>query len=923
MNPNKAPGPDGLNPCFFQTFWSSIGGAVSASCRNWLAHNLFPDVVHNTNIVLLPKKQNPTSMSDLRPISLCDVRYRLVSKVLANRLRRIIPRIIGVEQSAFVEGRSIIDNVLIATETLHTMNTRRYAKDGEIAVKVDISKAFDRVEWAYLENLLQKMGFSDTWVRWMTLCVTSVRYSVVVNSKTVGPVLPERGLQQGCPLSPFLFIICAEGLSFLIRKAVTNGLLQGIRVCRRAPRISHLFFADDSFFFCRAQINEIRVLKGIFETYAAGSGQVINYEKSGLFASKSTHPMLAKGAASILGITSAFGGEHYLGMPSLIGRNRKIAFRFMKERVWQRLQTWRGRKVSNGGREVLIKAVAQAIPTYCMSVYLLPNLLTAELERMMNSFWWGTNGHGGGGINWMAWERTCVRKEAGGMGFRDLRSFNLAMLGKQGWKFQTQPDALVTKIFKARYFPRWDFLSAPPGHGPSYVWQSIRRSQQVVHRGSRWRVGDGTSIRVWEDQWLRNDNNLCITTDKDDTLDGLKVCDLLIPGLLEWDRELVETLFDQRDVLEIFNVPIGVGGARDKLIWHFDSKGNYSVRSAYRVLMESINSRPDLVVHGAWSQLWDLSVPPRIKNFMWRLVREVIPTRAALRRRHIAVPQGCGVCGSNPEDYNHLFFNCSYAIDCWNSAGLSDRFDSIRTSSPQAAGRFQLLLQVAQTDFRDSASIVLWGIWNERNRRVWRNESCTARTAMKLAFDDVSNWLAAQASPVPPAQPAVHPCEKWHAPPFGSLKCNSDVGFHAATNEMGMGIILRDCDGRVVGFKQWHDVGQWTPREGEAAALLSAMSWVAEIGYEDVIFECDAEAISHALDSDEDDLSEFGCLISRCRELLASFPRFRIQVVRRIRNQVAHLLARQSFSLDISHTSYSPPNGMDNILYDVCFASNH
>ncbi|CAN1338290.1 Putative ribonuclease H protein At1g65750 [Linum perenne] len=172
------------------------------------------------------------------------------------------------------------------------------------------------------------------------------------------------------------------------------------------------------------------------------------------------------------------------------------------------------------------------------------------------------------------------------------------MLGKQGWKFQTQPDALVTKIFKARYFPKWDFLSAPPGNGPSYVWQSIRRSQQVVHRGSRWRVGDGTKIRVWEDQWLQSDINLRITTDRDDTLQGLKVCDLLIPGVLEWDRELIESLFNQRDALEIFKVRIGVGGIQDRLIWHFNPKGMYSVRSAYRLLMESINPRPDLVVLG-------------------------------------------------------------------------------------------------------------------------------------------------------------------------------------------------------------------------------------------------------------------------------------------------------------------------------------
>ncbi|CAN1336708.1 hypothetical protein LINPERPRIM_LOCUS37267 [Linum perenne] len=130
------------------------------------------------------------------------------------------------------------------------------------------------------------------------------------------------------------------------------------------------------------------------------------------------------------------------------------------------------------------------------------------------------NGRGGGGINWMTWERTCVRKEAGGMGFHDLRSFNLAI------------------IFKVRYFPRGDFLSAPKGNGPSFIWQSIRRSQ--------------------------------LMTKRDDSLEGLKHCDLLIPDCFEWDQELIESIFDQRDVHEILSVSLSVGGTTDKLIWHFD-----------------------------------------------------------------------------------------------------------------------------------------------------------------------------------------------------------------------------------------------------------------------------------------------------------------------------------------------------------------
>ncbi|CAN1194165.1 Uncharacterized mitochondrial protein AtMg00310 [Linum perenne] len=185
------------------------------------------------------------------------------------------------------------------------------------------------------------------------------------------------------------------------------------------------------------------------------------------------------------------------------------------------------------------------------------------------------------------------------------------MLGKQGWKFLTQPDTLVTKIFKARYFPNGDFLSAPKGNGPSYVWQSIRKSQSVVNRGSRWRIGDGSMVHVWGDQWLRDDNNLCISTAEDALLHGLRVCDLRIPNENAWDMDLIEAIFEERDAKEISNVPLGVGGNVDQRIWHYDKKGAYTVRSAYRVLMNYITPHEDLHVNGSWSDLWNLKVPPR------------------------------------------------------------------------------------------------------------------------------------------------------------------------------------------------------------------------------------------------------------------------------------------------------------------------
>ncbi|CAN0838310.1 LINE-1 retrotransposable element ORF2 protein [Linum grandiflorum] len=390
MGPDKSPGPDGFNPAFYQDIWEVVGPDICRDCRKWLSTSIITPDAQATTIILLPKTDKPETMKDLRPISLCDVRYRILAKVLANRIRRLMPHIIKEEQSAFVQGRSIVDNILITFESLHSMSTKPCPKVGDVALKMDISKVYDRVEWKYLEQVLLTMGFSATWVTWMLMCVRSVRYSVSINNSLHGNFQPTRGLRQGCPLSPFLFILCAEGLTSMIRKASLEGYVHGYRVCRQAPPVSHLLFADDSIFFFKASIQEARKMRTIFDAYSSASGQLINFEKSGIFFNKGLDTMMQQGISALLNIHNPFDTSRYLGVPVLVGKNRSIAFQTVYDRMWQKLQTWQGKKLSRGGKEVLLKAVAQALPAYSMNVFLLPDLLTEDLERMMNSFWWGS-----------------------------------------------------------------------------------------------------------------------------------------------------------------------------------------------------------------------------------------------------------------------------------------------------------------------------------------------------------------------------------------------------------------------------------------------------------------------------------------------------------------------------------------------------
>lgn len=212
MDPDKAPGPEGLNPVFYRRFWDFCGEETFNACCHWLEVGNFPYSVHDTSIVLIPKCDNPSSMNDWRPISLCNVVYKLLSKVLANRLKSVLSKCISIEQFAFISGRSILDNVIVASEIIHHMKCKTRGKQGEVALKIDISNAYDRVNWGYLRAMMEKMGFSTRWVNWIMLCVSSVSYSVLVNSYAVSPIIPNRDLRQDDPLSPYLFIICAEGL---------------------------------------------------------------------------------------------------------------------------------------------------------------------------------------------------------------------------------------------------------------------------------------------------------------------------------------------------------------------------------------------------------------------------------------------------------------------------------------------------------------------------------------------------------------------------------------------------------------------------------------------------------------------------------------------------------------------------------------
>ncbi|XP_065637926.1 uncharacterized protein LOC136071035 [Quercus suber] len=192
------------------------------------------------------------------------------------------------EESAFIADRLITDNILIAFESLHHMKTNCTGNKGFMAMKLDMSKAYDRVEWVFLEQILLKLGFQEAWVDLIMECITTVSYSILVNGEPKGMITPSRGLRQGDPLSPYLFLFCAEGLNALLCDAVVRGDIHGFSICRNGPKLTYLFFADDCLIFCRSTLEECHKIQELLGYYEVALGQIINKEKTTLLFSKNT-----------------------------------------------------------------------------------------------------------------------------------------------------------------------------------------------------------------------------------------------------------------------------------------------------------------------------------------------------------------------------------------------------------------------------------------------------------------------------------------------------------------------------------------------------------------------------------------------------------------------------------------------------------
>ena len=385
--------------------------------------------INHTFITLIPKKLGACNFNQFRPISLCNFYYKVIAKILVNKLRPLLSQIIDSSQSAFVPNRWIIENVVLAQEVVHSFKQRK-RKKGFMGLKLNFHKAYDYLEWEFICRVLMALGFDSAVVNLIKQCLSTVKFTLLLNGTKSSSFTPSRGIRQGDPLSPYLFILCSEVLARLINKEVVGGNIHGAKIAPSSPGITKLMYADDVVLFCGAKIAEVKALMRCVEKFCGWSGLSVNIEKSRLFVSKGVHSQFCRQVKNMWGFKKLASDVQYLGLPLFLSANKSKAFSFVKERLNTRISGWKSKSLSQMGRSTLIKSVALTSPIYVMAAFKLPTGLCSELDAMVHQFWWSPRKDGNRFFSPMAWSDICKPLADGGLGFRSFESFNEAMIAK-------------------------------------------------------------------------------------------------------------------------------------------------------------------------------------------------------------------------------------------------------------------------------------------------------------------------------------------------------------------------------------------------------------------------------------------------------------------------------------------------------------
>uniref|UniRef100_A0A803QQM3 Reverse transcriptase domain-containing protein n=1 Tax=Cannabis sativa TaxID=3483 RepID=A0A803QQM3_CANSA len=670
---NKAPGPDGFSLAALQNNWETIKYDLMEVFRAFHREGRIEGSINDTFICLIPKRLNSCKVKDYRPISLITSVYKIIAKTLATRLRGVLGETISETQSAFVEGRQILDSVLMANEAVEDYRSR--GKKG-IVLKIDFEKAYDRVDWGFLDLVMRKKGFGERWTKWIRGCVSTTSFSIFINGRVRGKFNGSRGLRQVDPLSPFLFTLIADVLGRMVDKAIDTESLSGFQIGKDDIQLSHLQFADDTLFFVKDEASLQKLVK-IVEAFCGISGLKVNLNKSQLLGVCMDEDAVAQSAIQI-GCEVGRWPMTYLGMP-LGGSPRKRSFwEPVLDKCATRMDGWKCSFLSRGGRLTLIQSVLSSLPIYFLSLFKAPKVVLKELEKMMRDFFW-EGGDLAGGDHLVAWDEVCKPRAEGGLAIGRLEMRNKGLLMKWLWRFPLESNSLWHKVIKSRYGRADNFWDTKHGVrlSPRGPWKDISDLYDEYGKLVKFKVGNGACIRFWEDEWIGGSSlrdqflNLAVISraknasiqemigDEGEVGDCVASWDLNFRRNI-MDREIpsLSQLLQKLEHVRVLNI------LDDSRIWLPDSCGIFSSKSAFRWFTS--NENPEELF---WTKiLWKSRGPSKVKVFGWLVALDKLNLHARLQKKRPFLcisPGWCVCCKISGEDNAHLFLRCRLASSLW------------------------------------------------------------------------------------------------------------------------------------------------------------------------------------------------------------------------------------------------------------------
>ncbi|GKU95851.1 hypothetical protein SLEP1_g9158 [Rubroshorea leprosula] len=627
----KSPGPDGIQPIFYQKHWAVVSG------------------------------ESPDTIQKFRPICLLNVAYKVLSKVIVNRLRPHLQSLIGPFQNSFLAGRSTTDNIILTQEAIHSMR-RMKGRTGAATFKIDLHKAFDSISWDFLLEVLVDFNIPAPLIRLIMFSISSLKLSVLWNGNELPYFQPQHGLRQGDPLSPYLFIMAMEKLSHMILSQVQTGSWKPFKVSRGGLALSHLFFANDLMLFCQASQTQIAMVMDCLSEFSGRSGLEINLAKSKLYISPNIQSNVANALSSLCGIPLTCNLGVYLGVPIIHGRSTTATYKYIVEKIQIKLASWKQSLLSFASRRILVQSVTSSIPTYSMQSVLLPKSTCDAIDSLNRKFLWGSDSNSAK-LHLVSWGDVCRPRGQGGLGLRTSFENNKAFIAKLGWQLLSGQNKPWCQALSQKYLRTGSLMNCPSQSASSVTWRSILKCRDVLQLGVRWQVGSSSNIKFWHDTWVGHKKLL------DFAIQPIpqELIDLPVASFISsdknWDLSPIIELLPLNVLDSITVIPLSITDQfTDSPFWHGSTTGDFTVSSAFAMLQ---SQRMASTVSVQWRWIWNIRCTERVKFFIWLLRKGRVLTNSVRFDRHMASSLMCPRCEQAIETPIHLLRDCYYSRLVW------------------------------------------------------------------------------------------------------------------------------------------------------------------------------------------------------------------------------------------------------------------